>query len=272
MLAILQKTVGPNFKAGDVIRGDNSRIKRLEDKGIVTADHSTLGMAGSIVSFILSGIIFVVAILSFFPWFTWDPTHILLSPLWRWTLLITSSINISLNLAFFINANNPYTAYYMAFATNIFGGILVMAGHEKSVAKYQNKRTSASAAVILFVIGALSFVTAITSNVVWSVNKFNDHITVAHFITWLIYIILLVVGASFAVFYDFDFNKRRNRYIDFLKRKNMTIKYKTNALHAYRAYQKSGNAHKFLEKNIELLEKSLESDRQQIIDKKKDEN
>ena len=67
MRAILKKTVGPNFRAGDVIRGENYRIKRLEEKGLVTRDHSLLAMFGNIFGMVTAFALVVFSILTYIP-------------------------------------------------------------------------------------------------------------------------------------------------------------------------------------------------------------
>ena len=57
--------------------------------------------------------------------------------------------SFSMNMAYFLNAKKPYVTYFVSFITNIFGGIMVMAGHERMAAKYQPKTMSASAGVTL---------------------------------------------------------------------------------------------------------------------------
>ena len=60
-----------------------------------------------------------------------------------------------------------------------------------------------------------------------------------------------------------DYTGRRLRYIGFIKRKNARIAYKQKAINLYKAYQKTGNADKFMEKNIELLEATLGVDQKE---------
>jgi hypothetical protein len=42
MRCILKKTVSPNFRAGDILSGDNARISNLIKKNIAVADSSSL--------------------------------------------------------------------------------------------------------------------------------------------------------------------------------------------------------------------------------------
>ena len=81
---------------------------------------------------------------------------------------------------------------------------------------------------------------------------------------WISYILLLASGIVVSIYFDHDYSSRRKWYIGFLKNKNATIEYKTKAINAFRAYKNSGNAEEFMEKNIEILEETLEIDRQQI--------
>ena len=267
MIAILKKTVGPNFRAGDVITGEHSRIKRLNQRGLVTLDHSLLAMFGNIFSIILSTLFMFFIMITHFKWMQrYIPVNFTI--VWQMTFLFLSSITIMINIAYFLNAKIPYLAYFLSFTTNIFGGIAIMIGHEKNSSRYQPSTISASAAVILFTIGALLLSLAIFTNVNWNLEIFVYKRWMMNFISWLFFNLLLISGIVISIFYDVNYSSRRKRYISFLKRKNATIEYKTKALNAYRAYQKSGNADKFMEKNIELLEETLNIDRQQIVEEK----
>ena len=269
MLAILKKTVGPNFRAGDIIKGDNSRIKRLNKKGLVTLDHSFIAMMGNIFSIVFASLFVIFILLTHFNWmYRYIPVHF--SFVWEMTFFSLGVLTIFINIAYFLNAKIPYVAYFLSFTMNIFGGIAIMAGHEKTSSRYQPSSISAPAAVILFTIASLLLSVAVIVNV----NYNSDHgIFVAkswlrNFVSWLFFVLLFISGIIIAAAYDINYSLRRKRYIAFLKRKNATIEYKTKALNAYRAYQKSGNADKFMEKNIELLEKTLNIDREQIVGKK----
>ncbi len=268
MKAILNKTVGPNFKAGDVIKGDYTRINNLVQSGIATADNSYMNMAGCIVTWVMSAIIFMIGIASFWAheidgfWVSY------LSPLWRWTFIILPIIMVFMTITQFTNANIPYTLYFLSFATNIVGGILIMAGHEKATSRYQEKRTSSMAAIILFTTGAIAFSIAFISILNWNIKWFNN-MDVHHFVVWVIWFAVICFGSSMAKFFDKDFQNRRKRFIGFLQKKNATIEYKTKALNYWRAYKATGNSDKFMEKNIELLEETLDIDRQQVVGNKK---
>lgn len=269
MKAILQKTVNKSFKAGDVIVAENYRIKRLNEKGIATPDHSLLAMAGNIFSIIFAGLLMAVIIVSYLP----TPTHytswVHFDFWWALTLIIVSAITILFNIAFFINAQIPYITYYMSFNMNILGGIMIMAGHERARHKYQPVTSSSLAAVLLYTIGALVMIFGLWGNVYTSVSYHNNETSfVVSFVTWLIYIILIIVGVVIAIVFDIDFQRRRRRYIAFLQRKNVMVEYKTKALNAYRAYQKTGNSDEFMKQNILFLEESLNVDRAQIVDPK----
>lgn len=57
MHAILKKTVGPNFQAGDVVKGDSARIERLVNQGLAVRDNSRGTITAAIFSTVLSGLI-----------------------------------------------------------------------------------------------------------------------------------------------------------------------------------------------------------------------
>lgn len=279
MKAILRKTIGPNFRAGDIITGQNSRIKRLNDKGIVTLDHSLIAMIGNIISIIFSFLVLIFSVLTIFPFIqnlTMDQFNVPLSMGWIWriTLIIISAITISINISYFLNARIPYLTYFLSFSSNIFGGIAIMAGHEKTVSKYQPPATSLGAAISLFVLGSLSFAIAVYANILYMIMIINGDIDPNEFFSsaeefkiallWIAYILVISSGMIIGVYFDIDYKNRRKRYIGFLKNKNATIEYKTKAVQAMRAYKNTGNSDKFLERNIELIEESLEIDRNQI--------
>lgn len=271
MKAILNKTVGPNFMAGDVIVGDHARIKRLVDSGVATPDHSRLGMIGCVVTWITCSFLVLLAVaswwaheLAFFGYFT-------LSSLWRWTFIVLGIWTIVQTIRHFNNGKMPYIAYFMSFATNVIGGLMIMIGHERATSRYQDKKTSSTAAVILFTAGAIAFAIAFLN--IWHWNHSDSGIPGANvnaeenfhnLLVWTAFWVVMVIGMSMAKYFDFDFQKRRKRFIAFLRKKNATIEYKTKALQTWRAYKATGNADKFMEKNIELIEESLDIDRQQV--------
>lgn len=272
MKAILNKTVGPNFRAGDVIKGEYTRIKRLVDSGVATADHSKLGMIGCCVTWVMLSILLIFTISTFWSHEIDGFAHQNLSPLWRWTFIIASIYIIMKTLSQFYDARIPYLAYFLAFSFTIIGGILIMIGHEMATRRYQEKKTSSTAAVTLFTTGAIAFSIAFISCWNWNAsvhpetgNWFNDVTTPQDFLTWMLWVFVMCVGWSLSRFFDKDFEHRRQRFISFIKRKNATIEYKTKALNYWRAYKATGNAEKFMEKNIDLIEESLDIDRQQLL-------
>ncbi len=269
MIAILKKTVGPNFRAGDVITGSHSRISKLHERGLVTLDHSMLSMIGNLFSIIFSSLFFWFVVLVHFKWMQrYIPVDFTF--VWSLTFLFISSITILINTAYFLNAKIPYVTYFLSFTTNIFGGILIMAGHEKTSSRYQPSTISASAAIVLFTLSSILISIAVLVNVEWNLPAYFHPSYLRNFISWLFFILLFISGIIISMFYDANYIQRRKRYISFLKRKNATIEYKTKALNAYKAYQKSGNSDEFMKKNIELLEETLKIDRKQIVDKKEE--
>lgn len=265
MRAILQKTVGGNFKAGDVLVGENSRIKRLRDKGIVTLDHSVTGMFGAAITIIFASFLLIVDLLTFAPTtYHWSFGHGM-QLWWQITFAFILIVTILLNIAHLINAQIPYSTYFLGFGAGIVGSVLTLLGHETSRSKYQSSLQSAIAAVILYTIGTILMVVGVLT-VLDSTIGFTGirNVEKVSFIMWIIYILFFIMGMVFAMYFDISFKQRRRRYIAFLKRKNATVEYKTKALKAYRAYQASGNAEEFMIKNIEFLEEQLGIDRAQI--------
>lgn len=278
MRAILNKTMGPNFRAGDVIHGEYSRISRLVKSGIATADHSITGMVGCVVTWVACAALAIFAISTFWGHGIFD--HRVLSPLWRWTL-ISFSIWISIAAAQqFFTGQKAYTTYYLSFATNIIGGILIMVGHERATSRYQDRRTSGISAIVLYGVGSILFSMALLSILHWNGLEASNHlgveafdrITWGHFFFWLLWMVIFFTGYFIARFFNKDFANRRKRFIGFVQRKNVTIEYKTKALNYWRAYKNTGNAEEFMEKNIDLIEKSLDVDRKQLLPEKDTKN
>lgn len=277
MRAILNKTVGPNFRAGDVIKGDYSRIKRLVDSGVATADHSIMGMIGCFLTWIIWTGILIFTFSTFWGVNIDQFRYFHLSVFWRWTFIVMGIYIIIKTTLHFYNPKNPYSTYFLSFSTTIIGGIFIMAGHEKSTSRYQSKRTSATAALMLFIIGAIATTIAFIS--IWNWNAVDNlnggwfgELSWGHFFTWLTYVILMVFGWAVGKYFDRDFKHRRKRFIGFLVRKNVSVEYKTKALTHWRAYKATGNSEKFMEKNIDLLEEALEIDRNQLLGKPKGKN
>ncbi len=260
MIAILKKTIGPDFRAGDIIVGENARIKKLNERGLVTLDHSLWSMAGNIISIVSSSIFLVFVIMTMMPKLSkFIPVEF--SIFWSLFFIFLSAITIIVNTMYFFKAKLPYFTYYLSFSTNIIGGIFIMAGHETTSHKYQPKTISASAAIILYTMGALNVSIAIVSNINFNLEIFGDSFNLKTIEIWAFYLFILFFGILISLMFDSNFSSRRKRYISFLKRKNATIEYKTKALNAYRTYLETGNSDKFLEKNIELLEQTLDIDR-----------
>lgn len=271
MRAILNKTVGPNFRAGDVIKGDYARIKRLIDTGVATSDHSMMGMFGCFLTWIIWSLILIFTISTFWEHQIDGNKVYLLSPYWRWTFIVMGIYIIIKTTMHFFNPKNPYSTYFLSFSTTIIGGIFIMAGHEKATSRYQARRTSATAAIILY--STASIATAIAILSFWNWNKIdnangamvNASVTMKHIFTWLLYVTLMVFGWAAGKYFDKDYKHRRKRFIGFLVRKNVSVEYKTKALTHWRAYKATGNADQFMAKNIDLLEESLEVDRNQLL-------
>lgn len=269
MKAILNKTIGPNFKAGDVIRGDYSRIKRLVNSGVATPDHSLAGMAGCMITWVIWAFLLAFAISTFWAHEIDGFKHYRLSSIWRWTIIILGIYIIIKTSTYFSNPYRPYSTYFLVFSTTIIGGVLIMAGHERSTRRYQERKSSATAAIILYSIGAIALAVAVMS--IWNWNSVEsidgdamDRMTRRDWFVWMFYAFLMLFGWSAAKIFDKDFIRRRKRFIGFVARKNVTIEYKTKALNYWRAYKATGNADKFMEKNIELIEESLAVDRNDI--------
>ncbi len=270
MKAILTQTIGPHHKAGDVVKSSNKKIQRLIDRGVATADHSLLGMWGSVVTWIVASFIMLMAVTAFFP----DSRMVFgifgglqLPALWMWTLLVFPFLTIVVALSQFYNAKNPYIAYFLATSISLFGGLMIMVGHENASGRYQDKRMSGLAALFLMPLGAIAFIIMSTSVLAWNGNSANpSFMDTKHFITWTFYVVILLVGVSIAIFFDSDFLHRRKRFIEFLQRKNTAVEYKARALKALKVFKQTNNQNSFNERMIDIFEHTLEKDMKDVID------
>ncbi len=267
MKAILTQTIGPHHKAGDVVRSSNTKIKRLIDKGVATEDHSIIGMVGSILVWIIAAMVMFVSVISLFgnageifPFATE------MSPLWIWTLIVFPFIATIVSLTQYYNAKNPYIAYFLGISISFVGGLLIMVGHERACNKYQDKRMSGLAALFLVPLGVITFLIMTFTSVTWqSGGPDAGFLTTSHFITWTIYMCLLMIGIAVAIFFDSDFLQRRKRFIEFLQRKNSAVEYKDKALKALRVFRETHNQESFNDRIIDIFEHTLEQDMRDVL-------
>jgi len=169
-----------------------------------------------------------------------------------------------MNLAYFLNSKRPYTTYFIGYITNFISGILVMIGHETMASKYQNKNKAAAAVVTQFTLGTFALGISILAVMDYNMNLFYNFKNFSNIVLYPTYLSLIAVGMLLGILYDNDFSKRRRRFIGLIKRVNAKIEYKTKALNSYKAYLRTGNAEKFLEDNVELLERTLVNDRERL--------
>lgn len=268
MYAILKKTVGPNFRAGDIVKGDNARITRLVDQKLAIRDNS-LGtkiatlfstmISISIFSFMIFMLTGTISKMIGFDFFN-TPTGLLgfeMPLTWGILLTATNMFSIFWNLRYFFNKKVPYATITSAMASNLIGGIFMHIMHEKNAKVFMGRAITTGAAISQYILGLLTFGTA-----VWGIVNFNtDLYTVNAFMDeWLMFIshvVLYFVALSAARVFDIFYRDTRLRYITFLKKQNSKIEYKTKALNLMKAYDRTGNADIFLEKNIDLLEAAL---------------
>ncbi len=267
MKAILTQTIGPSHKAGDVVKGQNVKIQRLISKGVATPDHSVMGMTGALVTWLISGIIILFSVMSFWPQeLMGNPSHYMLSALWRWTLIIFPFLTITVALLQFYNAKNPYVAYFLATSLTFVGGLMIWAGHEKATSRYQDKRMSGLAALFLMPIGIICFVLMLVSTLGWnSSDPAADIIDNTHFIIWTVFMVLIMIGIAIGTFFDNDFQARRKRFIDFLRRKNTSIEYKDRAIKALRVFKSTKNQENFNARIIDIFEHTMEQDMRDVL-------
>ncbi len=262
MKAILTQTIGPHHKAGDVVRSSNTKIKRLIDKGVATEDHSVMGMVGSLVVWVVAAVIMFLTLVSLFP----DVSQVFpfvapgMSPLWHWTLVLFPFIAVIVALTQYYNAKNPYIAYFLGISISFIGGLLIMVGHEKACNKYQDKRMSGLAALFLVPLGVLSFLIMSFTLFFWS--GWNG---TTHFLIWTVYMVILMIGISIAIFFDSDFLHRRRRFIEFLQRKNTAVEYKDKALKALRVFRETHNQESFNDRIIDIFEHTMEQDMRDVL-------
>lgn len=273
MKAILTQTIGPSHKAGDVVQGQNSKIKKLIEKGVATPDHSMIGMVGSIVTWIICGVIIASALFSFFHKdieiaFGITYKHYVHSSLWRWTLFLFPFLAIVLSLTQFFNSKNPYVAYFLAMSLTFVGGLLIFIGHERAANRYQDKRMSGLAALLLMPMAIISFLIMVITCLAWNATGggHSDEISTTHFTLWVLFMMLILVGVLFGLFFDNDFINRRRRFIEFLKRKNTSIEYKDRALKALRVFKSTQNQENFNARIIDIFEHTMEQDMKDVLE------
>ncbi len=271
MKAILTQTIGPHHRAGDVVKSSNSKIKRLVDKGVATTDHSVIGMFGSVLSWVVASMIMLIATMSMFP----DSKLVFgmiggstLSPLWVWTLIIFPFLTIIVALMQFYNAKNPYIAYFLATAITLFGGLLIMVGHERATSRYQDKRMSSLASLFLIPLGVLAFIIMLTQTISFGVvdDPMANLVGTKEFAIWTLYVVILMVGVSIAIFFDSDFLHRRRRFIEFLQRKNTAVEYKDKALKALKVFKQTHNQESFNERMVDIFEHTIEQDMKDVLE------
>ncbi len=269
MKAILTQTIGPHHRAGDVVKSSNTKIKRLVDKGVATTDHSVIGMFGSVITWVVASFIMLVATMAIFP----DSKLVFgviggssLSSLWIWTLIIFPFLAIIVALTQFYNAKNPYIAYFLATSISLFGGILIMIGHENATSRYQDKRMSGLASLLLIPLGVVTFI--IMSTQLFNFGEAGEPTFVGtkEFVTWTIYVVLVMIGVSIAIFFDSDFLHRRRRFIEFLQRKNTAIEYKDKALKALKVFKQTHNQESFNERMVDIFEHTMEQDMKDVLE------
>lgn len=276
MKAILTQTIGPHHRAGDVVKSSNSKIKKLVDKGIATTDHSVLGMWGSVVTWIIAGLLMLTAVISFIPdasvAFPWLGSFNLIA-LWSWSLMIFPFLAIILSLTQFYNSKNPYIAYFLATAITFIGGIMIMIGHERATSRYQDKRMSGLASLFLIPLGVVAFLIMCISGSTSPIN--GTAASPTQFLIWTIYVVIVMIGCAIGIFFDSDFLHRRKRFIEFLQRKNTAVEYKDRALKALRVFQQTHNQDSFNDRMIDIFEHTMEQDMRDVLsittqNKKKD--
>lgn len=280
MHAILKKTVGPNFKAGDIVKGDHSRITRLIDQKIAIRDNSlgtkiatlfSTGLSISIVSFMIFMLTGTISKMMNFDFFN-TPTGILgfeMPLTWGILLMSTNIFSIFWNLRYFFNNKVPYATITSAMASNLIGGILIHIMHEKNAKVFMGRTITVGASLSQYTLGFIIFGSA-----VWGVVNFNiDLYTINTFMDeWLMFILyasLYAVAMASGRIFDIIYRDTRLRYITFLRKQNSKIEYKTKALNLMKAYDRTGNADTFLEKNIDLLEAALDVTRRNYEDDEK---
>lgn len=270
MKAILTKTIGPHHRAGDVVKSQNSKIKRLIEKGVAIPDHSIIGQLGSILTWFLSTIIILFSVLSFWPSASatigLPSDHYILSSLWRWTLIIFPFLTIVVALTQYYNSKNPYLASFLGMSMNFIGGFLTWLGHERASDRYQDKRMTGLSALFLVPLSMAAFILMLVSTLGWnSSNPSKDIIDTTHFIIWTAYMVIIMVGVSISIFFDNDFNHRRKRFIEFLRRKNTSIEYKDRAIKALRVFKETKNHENLNKRIIDIFENTMEQDMRDVM-------
>ncbi len=263
MRAILKKTISPNFRAGDVLSGDNARIKNLASKNIAVLDSSLLSYTAiwfSIVTNILwiGFLVFLSIPIS---------SHYLnfsLPLIWRVVLLIIAINSILLNVAYFRNVKAPYVSFVLMFLLNPIAGIMFLVGHEKMAASYNPKTMTIAADMFVSILVILASTTALLALLDSIYILYPDIPGFSN--TWMftLWIAFIIVGVLGSIAFDIDYMKRRKRFIMFITKQNTRIEYRTKALNNYRSYLNTGNSEKLLKNNAEIMSDALHENRLEI--------
>ena len=260
MRAILKKTVSPNFRAGDILKGENDKIKNLVRKNIAVLDSSLLAYWGlwiSVISnlFLMSFLVFISLPISH----NYIPLKIPF--IWGAMLSFLASISIMMNISYFYNIKAPYVTCFLMSLINPIAGIMFLVGNERVSASYNPKTMSISAVMFTTTMVILTFASALLSIIDFNIILFPNIPGFATMIMFPIWTAFLVIGFMGSGAYDIDFMRRRKRFITFLAKQNTKIEYRTKALNAYRAYLNTGNAEKLVKDNVDILSETLHESR-----------
>ena len=256
MRAILKKTVSPNFKAGDVLIGENYRIKKLVQKNVAVKDSSLLSMWGAYIGAVTGALLLGFLIFLMIPISAqWIYFQIPLA--WNVTLLIVGALNITINLAYAFNIKAPYFTTFMTMLINPIAAMMILIGHEQTVRSYNAKSMSIFAGTTMAILGTSTIVVAVLALLDLNFILFPDVPGFANQFMYPVYMSLIVGGAVAGIAFDINFTNTRKRFISFLVKENASIEYKVKAINAMKAYKNTGNADKFIEENLDILENTL---------------
>ncbi len=263
MRAILKKTVSPNFKAGDVLSGDNARIKNLVSKNIAVLDSSLLSYWAIWISIVTNILVIGFLVFLSIP-ISSQFLHFSMPLIWRIVLLIMAINSILLNIAYYRNVKAPYVTFVIMFLLNPIAGIMFLVGHERVAASYNPKTMAISADMFVSTMVILAFsvsLLALLDSILILYPDIPGFTNTWMFTLWIMFIVIGVLGA---VAFDVDYMKRRKRFIMFIAKQNTKVEYRTKALNNYRSYLNTGNSEQLLKDNAEIMSDALHENRLEI--------
>lgn len=225
MKFILTKTVGPNFRTGDLVVSSRARVKELVYSNIAIPEQTLLGLIGCIITCISCLVLFAFGFASFWE-LQLDVPLEFLSPLWRWTFMLMSLITFFKVISWYRFNKRTHSAIVFAFVFSFFGGIFILMSHLKTSEKFFHRDEFAQILITLVVIGSICIIMSLLSMAHWlSVDNSgqahtNTEVNFWGFLFWTLYFFVFIVATKVAKHFDKKLKDRKEKYIKACKEKN----------------------------------------------------